>query len=166
MKAGRARSRQWCVSSSRPAVLIYLYDLASAPGPPQASLNAIRLGMSSVITGWAISPRRPPLSDLCSGGSRCGRGEAHWTWRALWKLCGSGGKPHYSFSTSVTAKEVQKEDIIVLASPCTILCLTQSWTSKPWKSNFLKFFRFLYLPQHLHLYSVLWRTKICNKKMI
>lgn len=64
MKPVLPRSRQWCVSSSPSShgILIYLYYLASAP---QASLNPIRLAMSSVITGWAIPPWRPPVSDLC-----------------------------------------------------------------------------------------------------
>lgn len=65
---------------------------------PQASLNSIRLAMSSVIPRWAIFPLRPLVSDLWAGG--CRGGQAEPTWRSFWKSLLEEGHEENPITTS------------------------------------------------------------------
>lgn len=104
MKPILPRSRQWCVCSSPSShgILIYLYYLASAP---QTSLNPIRLAMSSVVTGWAILPRRPPC-----------------VW-SLWAHGAEEGKqnPHEGLPGRSVLKEGHEENPITTSAPIFML---------------------------------------------
>lgn len=104
MKPVLPGSRQWCASfgPSSHGKLMYLYYLASAP---QASLNPIRLAVSSVITGWVISPWRPQVSDL------------------LWAQGAEEGKQnqHEGLSARSVLQEGHEENPITASAPIFML---------------------------------------------